>query len=371
MKTIKHIQYLVVTTFIVYACGNQQQVAEQKTELIEITTQQFETGSMKLGEMETRLFENVVKCNGTIVPLPNALAKVNAPINGWIKEIYFNSSQLVQKNQILMEIESNELIDLQKEFAIVSANLKRLKIDYERIRLLFNEKATSEKDFILVEAEYKATVANFNGLKLKIESVGLSAENIENGHFYSSYFIKSPIDGSIFNIKANIGSNVGHQSELIEIVNPDFLQIKLSVFSIDISKIKMGQAVRFKSSGSDDYFSGSIDAIGVAMDDDIKSISCFASIPDKRQSKLIANMYVDAEIITQKDTVKALPKSAIIKAENKYYILVFRKKGTDKYIFAKQEVHIGREQYDYIEIVENVKEEQILVYGGYYINLNE
>ncbi len=371
MKTLKHFLYLSITTFMLFACGNNLENPDKKTDFIEISNQQFTSNDMQLGKADKRVFENIVKSNGMIITLPGGNAKVNAPINGLISNIYINNGQFVQKNQVLLEIGGIEIIDLQKEFAIASANLKRLKTDYERIKLLFDEKATSEKEFILAEAEYKATLANYNGLKLKIESVGLSSSKIENGDFYTSYLLKSPINGYIFNLKAFIGSNVGVQNELLEIVNTDLLQVKLSVFSDDISKIKAGQEVRVKISGSNNSFYGKINAVGVAFDDDTKSIPCFASVSDKKLVNPIANMYVEADIITGSDTVNALPKSALIKSENSYYILLLNKQDSNKYSFTKQAVSIGREYKDFCEILENISDGLILTKGGYYIAIDQ
>lgn len=66
---------------------------------------------------------------------------------------------------------------------------------------------------------------------MKIEAMGLSASKIENGEFYSSYAIKTPINGNISTLNAQIGSYIDSQSELLEIINPDMLQLKLSLFA--------------------------------------------------------------------------------------------------------------------------------------------
>ncbi len=371
MTNIRIIVYAAIFSFITFSCGTEIEKQDEISDLIEISQQQFDENAMQLGKIERQVFESIVKSTGTITTTPLGNAKINAPLNGLIKNIFFENGQFIKKNQVLLEIAGNEIIDLQKEFAVVSANLKRLKADYERIKLLYNEKAVAEKDFLLTEAEYKANLANYNGLKLKIQTIGLSPDKIEDGNFQTSYLLKSPIEGFVFNQKTSIGADVGVQSELLEIINPDLLQIKLAIFSDDISKIKTGQSVRIARRSSKDSIYAEISAVGISIDDVSKSIPCYASVFDKKNTLLIANMYVEADVITQKDTVNSLPKSAVIKTENKYYILVLSKQENDKYVFEKQEVRIGREQNDFIEILDTNIEEQILIKGGYYLNLNE
>lgn len=370
MRTLKPILYTVIASFLLFACENSMDNEEKKTEYIEISKQQFTMNNMRLGTIENQSFENIIKANGEVISMPNGTAKINAPINGIIKNVFCTNGQFVNKNQVLLEIEGVEILDLQKEFAIVSANLKRLKMDYNRVKLLFDNKALSEKEFIAVEAEYKAILANYNGLKLKLESVGISSEKIENGDFQTSYFLQSPIEGYISNLNVFIGTQIGLQNNLLEIVNPDLFQIKLSVFSDDIAKIKIGQQVRINQGDSNFYY-GKIESIGVSFDENTKSIPCFVSLSDKNNFKLIENMFIESDIISRADTVNVLPKSALIKTETENYILVLSKQDENTYYFTKQTIRIGRENNDFYEILDKKMDSLILTNGGYYLNLNE
>ena len=74
MNAIKHILYSATTLFIMFACNSKQESVVQESKLIEITKQQFTTEAMQLGEIELKTFESTIKCNGTIVPLPNGMA---------------------------------------------------------------------------------------------------------------------------------------------------------------------------------------------------------------------------------------------------------------------------------------------------------
>jgi len=370
MNTVKHLLFFAAATFFVSACGNKSlESTQQESILVEITNQQFITDSMQLGKTETRVFETIVKCNGTIVPLPDGMAKVSAPFQGIVKKIYCQNGQFLEKNQPLLEIAGNEIIDIQNEFAEASASFKRLKSEYERIESLYNEKVTSEKDFILAETEFKTSLAKYTGLKLKIESIGFSVSKIENGEFYSFYTVKSPIGGYVSKLKTSIGSYIDSQTELIEIINPDMFQVKLSVFAQDIVDLKKGQSVRLKSTNVKDVHLATLNSIGVVIDNDTKSIDCYATIKDKEQTNTIANEFVEAEIITNKDTVTALPSNAIIRSENGYFILVLNKQEDDKYLFNKIEVKTGREHEGYTEINEANIDSLILTNGVYNISL--
>jgi cobalt-zinc-cadmium efflux system membrane fusion protein len=370
MNKLKHILSLVTAASILFACNNEQVLVEKESSLIEITDQQFTTDKMEMGEVETMAFESTVKCNGTIVPLPNGMAKVSAPVNGIIKSINCHDGQSVEKNQLLIEITGNEIIDLQKEFAEASANYYRLKNEYERVKSLYEEKVTSEKEFIVAKSDFISSKAMYNGLKLKVEEIGFSVSKIENGEFYSSYSIKSPIKGQISNIKANIGNYIDSQTELFDIINPNMFQIKLSVFASDISNLKIGQTVRFRSLNSNDFQLASISSIGVVVENDTKSIECYAKLKSNQQANPLANEFVESLVITNISETDALPTDAIIKTETGFVVLVLEKKENDNYYFNQVPVSIGKQQNGYSEIVGNKISGMVLTRGVYNINVD-
>lgn len=367
MKRAKHSLYFAIAVLIMFSCDNKQEPAQHESGFIEITSQQFAADSIQLGEMGSMPFENIIRCNGTIVPLPNGMAKVNAPVPGMVENIFCHNGQFVKKNQVLLEISGNELIDIQKDFAEASATFSRLKNEYERVRALYDEKVTSEKEFIITESEYKTSMAGYHALRMKIESIGFSASKIENGDFYSSYSIKSPVNGYVSGLNTHIGTYIDTRSELIEITDPEMLQLRLSVFAADINKIEKGQKVRYNTANSENSRFAEIISVGVALNNNSKSIDCYASLPEKSSDHPVANQFVESEIITGIDTVNALPSDAIIKTETGHFVLVLIKKEADIYYFDKTEVGTGRQYKGFTEIQNKEIEGRIAVKGIYNI----
>ncbi len=370
MSTIRQLLLPCISTLVMFSCvSKNQDTREQEFNVVEITDQQYSSDSMQIGKMEKRVFENTVKCNGTLIPFPEGMAKISAPFGGIVKKIYCRNGQFIEKNQTLLEITGNEIIDIQNDFAEASANYKRFKSEYERIKSLYDEKVASEKDFIYAQTEYRASVAKYNGLKLKIELIGFSAESIENGEINAFYSIKSPIGGFVSKLKTVIGSYVDSQSELLEIINPDLFQIKLTVFAKDLKGIKIGQSVRFKSADNQEVHLATLSSVGVVIDDETKSVDCYASIKDEGQLNPVSNEFIEAEIITRTDTVNALPSEAIIKNENDYFVLVLNKQEDSKYFFNKIQVKTGRQFEGFTEIIEPEIQGLILTRGVYNISL--
>lgn len=369
MKTIIHLAYIVSLCMLLSSCNGKQQPPEEESPLIEITDRQFTMEGMQLGEIETVTFENTIKCNGAIVPLPGGIANVNAPVPGIIKSIRCRNGQWVNASQSLLEISGNEMIDMQGQFAEAAADYHRSKSEYNRAKVLYEDKIASEKDFMMADNEYKRSLARYSGLKMKIEAMGLSVSSVENGDFSTFYMIKAPINGFISNLNAEIGRFIDSQSELPEIINPEMVQLKISLFAADMAQVKTGQSVRFRPVNSEESYPATLTSLGVAIDEESKTIDCYASLSENRPTNMIANTYVESEIITGTESVTALPDEAIIKTESTNLILVLEKQENGSWFFSPEEVTLGRQHNGYREILYDAHGKKILTAGVYNINI--
>ncbi len=188
---------LFISALISASCNRSQKADETKSGFIEITKAQFASENMALGEPILRTFSESVQFTGSMTPSVNGKAQISLPLAGTIDRIFCAVGQPVKKGQRLIDISGNDLIDMQKDFAESSAMLKRLKSEYNRVNELFSENIGTEKELILAESAYKSENARYMALKIKLERIGLDLAKIEDGSFYNTYSVKSPIKGYI------------------------------------------------------------------------------------------------------------------------------------------------------------------------------
>lgn len=369
MKTAMSYLLVFIGIYLFSACGTQKEPDREEMKLVEITALQFANEQMQIGAVDSILFEKIVKCIGEVEPLPEGMAVVSAPVGGIIQQIHCRSGQLVKKGQLLLEIGGNEVIDIQTQFAESAAAYRRMKAERERLLSLYAEQVTSEKEFILADSEFKRSQAQYNGLKMKVEAMGLSSSRIESGVLDDSYRIVSPLSGQIALVGVHHGSYVDPQSNLLEIVDPDRLQLRLSLFPSSIASLKSGQSVRYQTADSDKRYAAELRSIGVALDAETKTVSCHASFTGAKPVNSLAYQFVEAEIITERERVAALPDEAVIQTEAGYVVLALEKQEEERYLFQPIEVTIGRRQNGYTEILSGIVHHQILKKGGYNIHL--
>lgn len=366
--------FYALLTIAVVACKNSSSSNEESPNpsngLIEISKHQFESGKMEIGTIGIHCFEDEVVCNGCISSSPNGMAKISTPISGVIEKIFCNSGDYVKIGQILCQLSSKELISLQQEFSETSSKLVALKSDYERTKALYQEQIGAKKDFISAESKYISMNAKYQSLKLQLQILKLNVEQIEKGNFYAALPLRSPINGYITNHKLMLGQFIEQQEQLIEVVDPNQLQIRIDVFEKDVTKLKKGQKILFNSLGDpDSIYNAELSSVGKEINADSKTVHCFAKIKDLGKTKLINGSYIEARIIVDQKDANALPSNAILKSGNDRYIFIVQNSDTQNYFLRKQKINIGNESRGYTEILESNDLSQVLIKGAYNIPL--
>lgn len=370
------ILFLSLSLFIPVSCSNEdgnndeeiKEIPEKLNNEIKITKKQFETSEMKLGSAETYTFENNISVSGFITVSPQGKAKINTPIAGIIRSNPLSSGQYVKKGQIMFAIESNEIIQVQQEYAESIGLLSAVESEYFRQKKLFEEKITSEKDFLNTESNYKSLKAKCSGLQASLRLLNINPSKTKEGNIVSRIGIYAPISGYITLQKGVLGQYVEPQSSLMEIININKLYLKLFLFEKDIHNLKVGQIIRFYiPNRKNSKYKAELITVGKSVNSETKTIECIAKLNKEDMQYFINDTYVEAVIITDSKESNALPNNAIVNSMNDNFILVKIKENDKDYIFQKQKINIGAKTAEFTEVLTNIENMEILIEGAYNI----
>lgn len=345
--------FLVFIFFIACNCGSENSQGNDQTNegLIEITLEQFQSEGMEIGTASTEKFEELIKINGKLMAPSGGIAQVGPGVAGSVAGIYCKPGQYVKKGQVLCSIASKEIISLQQDFAETSNRINNLRADYERAKSLYSEKVGSQKELLSIESEYKATLARHEGLRSQLRLMNIDPETTESGIINSSYSVYAPIGGYISIQNAILGKYCEPGELLFEIIDLNQMQLFLSVFEKDISKLKIGQLVYFSLQGrSDTTYEASLNSIGKSIDPESRSIQCIASLNARDTKTLVHGMYADVIIGTNQKNALAIPTTALVKSGEEYYIFILEKTEKSSYFLKPQKVVAGLEGNGFTEV---------------------
>jgi cobalt-zinc-cadmium efflux system membrane fusion protein len=364
---------IIVACFLTISCGHKhsdEQISEVPEDLISITREQFDTGNMAIGEPLKTRFNEMIKCNGNIIVEPSGTARISTIVPGLVKRIYCSNGEKVNAGQPLFELTGNEFIELQRDLAETASQMKRVRSEYERMKSLYSEKVGSEKELMLAESEYNAASAKYSALRMKIKLLGLDESKIEEGNFYEYFTLKSPINGYLAEINVSVGQYADQQAAIAEIFDVTRLRLRIAVFEKDLDKLEENQKISFTLLGTiGKSYAATLKSIGRNVNDETRSIMCFADLDESGNVNFVNNAYVDAAVFTKSDTVMAVPEESIVRFEGNNYLLEYVRTENDNYLLKKTRVEIGRLDNGYAEILNQPDINKIITKGAYNIRI--
>jgi len=357
MKFNKYI-LAIFSVISLYSCENSYKSTESKVLEIEteetgivLSKQQFEQNNMEMETLKERPFSEVVQANGMIDVPPENKAVVNATMGGYIKTTPLLVGDKVKKGQMLITLENPGFVTLQQEYLEVKEQLTFLKSEFDRQKILFEEKITSQKKYLKAESEYKTAKAKYTGFKKQLQMLNISTQNAENGNFTSIATVYAPISGSITKVNIAIGSFVSPATPIMEIVNIDHLHLELSVFEKDIMKLKKDQKIDFKiPEASDENYKAEVHLIGTSIDEN-RTIKVHGHLLNESQNRFLVGMFVEAHIITDNKLKLSLPTDALVELDGEYYALILVLSEENKFHFEQVKIKIGSSYEGFTEII--------------------
>lgn len=361
--------FLILTVFLF--CDSSKSTEKDteinaiKESVINISLAQFESAKMVLGKVALQTFTEGVKTSGYIDVPPINRAKVSAIMGGYIKKSPLLVGDEVKKGQLLVTIENPDFIEIQQNYMEITEQLKYLKSENDRQRTLFEEKITSQKNYLKAESNYKSALALSNGLAQKLRLMNINPSNVKAGKITSTIGIYAPISGSITAIYTNIGEFKNSSEVLLEIINNEHKHLELVVFEKDILNIKKKQHIFFSiPEASSKKYNAEVHLVGKSINEN-RTIKVHGHLEDENKSFLVG-MFVEAEIIINSVQKMALPASAILEENGRFYVLVLKSKNEEFYQLEKVQITVGNKNEDWIEIKNsNLNNKEILLKGAF------
>jgi HlyD family secretion protein len=254
-----------------------------------------------------------------------------------------------------MESPKSGKIQLPDTYSVTSALSGRVKKVY-----------VSNNDYVqagqkLFELDNDSYVTALNKGRLELDDAMISLKSYEKQ--LEDYNITAPIDGIIMTKNYKEGDTIytGSSAVTLAVVsNMDKVKFSMKIDELDISKMKLGQAVAVSADAlPNSKYVGEITSIageGTAAN----GVSNYlVQVTIKEPGELKSGMNVTAKtIVAEKSNVLIVPAGAVQKTEGKYYVTLPADSSGNK---KTTEVTVGINNKDYIEIASGLVEGQEIV----------
>lgn len=320
---------------------------------VHLSALKFNSLGIKVGNIPTRAISGVVNVNGWLELFPQHKAIITSILGANITEIRVIEGEKIKKDQILAYLSHPNLVNLQTAYISTYNQKQFLEKEYHRQQRLYDEKIGSGKIYQQTKANYQTIKSEVEGYEAQLKQLRLDIKKLKNGNISQYVPVVSPIDGYIEKILVQTGQFVDPQTQILSVINNDFIHADLMVFEKDVHKVKKGQKVSFTvESVPDKNLSATVFSVEKNFERDPRVVRVHAEIDQKGYS-LIPGMYIHGEIYTDNSSVTALPEEAIVVENGKPYIfLVEENKKNDEieWIFNPTEIRTGISNQGWVEV---------------------
>ncbi|RRO24493.1 efflux RND transporter periplasmic adaptor subunit [Flavobacteriaceae bacterium 14752] len=315
---MKPIFYIILSLFALsfFACGNQDKDSNtQETEVIQVQTIIVKS-SNDLGFS----FSGMLSAE--------QMSTLKTRHAGYVKNILVNVGDEVQKNQKLIQIDSEELNaqkkqaqaavnQAQKQFDIAQKNLKR----FERLR---QSNSVSENELEQVQLKFQSAQSGLESAKQQLNQV-------QSMMSYTS--IKAPFTGKISQKLIQVGDMAMPGMPLLTLSSSNQLEVKSTVSESQINSVKKGQNVQIEIPSIGEIYAGKITEVSSSAESSnsqyfVKSI--FTETPEKALAGMYANISAKAPQTNSpsENASIRIPRSAIVQKNGLQGVYVVGKSQT-------------------------------------------
>ena len=384
MNNIKHkivVFSLICFLFLLASCNDKKVETEEHTEEEEnktevaLTVAQFKTVGIVTGSLENRNLNTIIKANGYTAVPPQNMANISTLISGVIKDIYVLEGTFVNKGKTLATVQNLEVVEMLEDYKSATANIEYLQLEYNRQKILSDENVNPRKVFQEVKSKLAVEKARAQASKTKLQALNVSLNSNS-----SLIPIVSPISGYVGKISVSKGAFAETGLTLFEVVDNSQMHLDLNVYEKDLGNISVGQTIDFiLTNQGNKSIKATIFGINKSFSNESKTVAVHAKINANDAKELISGMYVSANININNATVPSLPKDAIVKDGEKYYVFIQEehheepKKANQEHNevhFEAVEVITGTTDLGYTEvkfIKEISAEAKIVIKGAFYL----
>ena len=347
---MKNTIIFVISAVLVSACGNKPTEKKDAPDSlaadnsITVSDAQYKATDITFGKIEKKAIGTTIQVNGKLDVPPQNLITISAPLGGFIKSTTLLQGMKVRKGDVLAVLENQDYIQLQQDYLDNKSKLEFSESEYNRQIELAKENVNAIKTLQQSKSHYESLRAVVKGFEAKLSMLNISPASLLGGNIKSTINLYSRIDGYVSQVNVNIGQYVNPTDVIFKIVDLDHMHAELQIYEKDISKVVVGQKVKFQLANSSIVRTASVYLIGkeISLERTI-NIHCHL---DKEDPTLLPGMFVTASIETALNEVDVLPNDALVLFERDHYIFVSKGKNQ----FQAVHITIGNSANEFTEV---------------------
>jgi len=340
----------------VYADGSTDRTPGTTTSVspgtVKISPEKQQIIGVQVALVEKKPWTPVIRTLGRVAADETRLFRVNAAIDGWIREVFLNSTgSLVSKNQPLATFYSRDLLTAQQAYFYALNTQDRLKesdLDNPSQHAITSDQVRSNRE--------------------NLENLGIGAPQLQEitrtRQAAQEITIFAPTTGFVLVRNVSPGQRFQRGDELYRIADLSHVWILADLFENEEQYVRPGVTVRVSLPYQGKVFHATVSKILPQFDAASRTLKVRLET-DNPGYAFRPDMLVDVEIPVNMPPAITIPMEALIESGLDKTVFVDRSNG----FFEPRQVQTGRRLGGRIEIVNGLMDgERVVVSGSFLLN---
>jgi len=304
---------------------------------VQITTEKQQLIGVKIGTVEMRPLEKVIRTVGRVDYDEKRLMTISTKIGGWVEDLYVDfTGKFVRQGDPLLTIYSPELVSTQEEYLIALRARKDL------MTSPFAEVSGSGNS-LAESARRRLKLWDITDDQIKTLE--------ESGQPKKTLTLYSPFSGIVLERAVSKGTNVMPGMALYKLADLSVVWVLADIYEYELPFVRLGQSAAVQLSYlPGETFTGKAIYIYPYLDANTRTAKVRFEFPNP-QGKLKPEMYANVEIKVHMGQRLAVPEGAIIDTGIRQMAIVDKGSG----YFEPREVKVGAKVDNYYEVIKGLK----------------
>lgn len=291
-----------------------------------------------------------LKATGSFTPVLGI--DVTSEINGLVRTVYFKHGDVVEKNDLLVELNPDTEI---ATLRVYEAQNEINKITYNRDKAQYAVQAISRQQ---LDNDYANVQVS-------------TAQMAEESSIIAKKMIRAPFAGRLGISRVNPGTYINPGDKIVTLQALDPIYVEFTLPQQNLPQMQVGQSISLTTNVfPDQTFTGKINAINPIVDNSTRNVSIEATLQNP-QKKLLPGIFADVMVtVGEPQKLLTLPISAV--SFNPYGQIVYIIKDSGKKDAKGQPVltvtqvfvQVGETRGDQIVITSGLKAGDLVVTSG-------
>ncbi len=344
---------------------------------LRLPSQKQKEWGIVVGTAASQELSSTIQLPGILTLNQNRTAHISSLVAGKVASLAVDLGNRVNKGQVLLTVNSPDFARAQADFLQTMAKLNLSRKEYERAKMLLEEKAIEEREFLRREAEFEKLSTEVGGLGAVLHAYGMDHEQTEkliekcanresDGKLCEladpNLPLLSPLSGTIIFRDVIVGEHVKPEKILFTVSDLSLLWAVLDAYEKDLPFINKDSRIVIQSSlYPEREWQGKITYISDIIDEKLRTVKIRIEVKNA-QGLLKPNMYIQGIVQNKAGTQKllAIPEEAVQNLNGEK--IVFILEGQD--VFSIRHVELGNKIGNQIIITQGLESGQRIVIKG-------